>query len=452
MRYFSIACILPYLLQGKKFNTRFELSLFTEVEQAFIRLKEKMMEDFTIVKGETTSGGNGDIQVYTNDSKKYVMKTCIKVHEFFETVEGMESTVINGTVKEYNETHQKSFQEECGDNDIRDSLTIKKILEFIKQQHETRRQSFINEIKVLTHINGRGAEHIPTFTGFILDANEVTHLIYEHAGTDLYEVLRKGIISNEVYGSIMEQMLKAVGAFHDCGFIHNDLKLENFLLDDQGNLTLTDFGSATMKGVLGRGGTTLHVAPERLEEIFKRGPMGSTGAYSTAEYHYGEESDVWSLGVCFHFLLTKRIPFTFLKDDGGFLMRGQSLSFVPSTWRDLPLVKLRLLKDLLQRLLNRNIQERFTVLDALDHDFFKRKGWERMKFEDTSSGREVENSEQAIDDDFPSEHEASFHVQQTSTDDTEVVTNTCTVATDPDVAAGCNCYNFLHLRRRGPRC
>lgn len=40
------------------------------------------------------------------------------------------------------------------------------------------------------------------------------------------------------------QIALGLGHLHDKDFIYRDLKLENILMDDNGNVSLTDFGMA----------------------------------------------------------------------------------------------------------------------------------------------------------------------------------------------------------------
>ena len=80
------------------------------------------------------------------------------------------------------------------------------------------------------------------------------------------------------------QIALGLGHLHDKDFIYRDLKLENVLMDENGNVCLTDFGMAKIirDGELAQTfcGTPEYLAPEVLEG----------GGYD-------KSADWWSLGI-----------------------------------------------------------------------------------------------------------------------------------------------------------
>ena len=373
MKYFSIACILPQLLLGTRFSTSLHLDLFTEPEKTFITSRKKVFTDYTKLAETLIPGSYGDVKVYTNSSgKKFVMKTCKSVHVFFTKLEKMGEDILNETVREYNQKHQKPFQEECNEPKLSNTATIGRILDHIEKKHEAIRRNQMNEIKVLAHINGRGGKYFVAVEGFILTADnkEVTHIIYEHGGIELVQLIihNNGFPEKGTYISIMKQMRDAVKAFHDCGLIHNDVKGDNFLIDEQGNIRIIDFGGASLNGVLGKVASESYIAPERFEKLNELREKGVDGP---TPYAYGEASDIWSLGVCSYGLFTKKYPYDLHKIEGMPVINGDNLlELRPVGWERLDRVRFPPLKQLMQGMLERNVEKRFSMQQIENHEFF----------------------------------------------------------------------------------
>jgi len=48
-------------------------------------------------------------------------------------------------------------------------------------------------------------------------------------------------------------MIQQISVFHDLGYVHRDVKLENFRIDSKGDVWLIDFGSTTLFNMEKRG-------------------------------------------------------------------------------------------------------------------------------------------------------------------------------------------------------
>jgi eukaryotic-like serine/threonine-protein kinase len=101
--------------------------------------------------------------------------------------------------------------------------------------------------------------------------------------------------------SIGIELAGAIGAVHDAGLLHRDVKPHNVMLAEDGRVVLMDFGAghdARTGEQPGLSGTPLYLAPELL----------AGGVPSVA-------SDIYSVGVVLFYLLTRSYP-----------VRGKSLS------------------------------------------------------------------------------------------------------------------------------
>ena len=64
-------------------------------------------------------------------------------------------------------------------------------------------------------------------------------------GGDLGQLLAKGPLSPDRAMAIVDQVARPLTMAHDLGVVHGGVRLENVLLDEQGNARLTDFGIAS---------------------------------------------------------------------------------------------------------------------------------------------------------------------------------------------------------------
>ncbi|TYJ17749.1 hypothetical protein E1A91_A09G074200v1 [Gossypium mustelinum] len=136
----------------------------------------------------------------------------------------------------------------------------------------------------------------------VLASKTKIYMVLEYAtGGELFvRIASKGKLSEAEGRKFFQQLIDGVSYCHNKGVFHRDLKLENVLIDDKGNIKISDFGlSALPQHIRGDGllhttcGSPNYVAPEILAN---RGYDGAT-------------SDIWSCGVILYVILTGYLPF-----------------------------------------------------------------------------------------------------------------------------------------------
>ncbi|MBS9338420.1 Stk1 family PASTA domain-containing Ser/Thr kinase [Fructobacillus sp. M2-14] len=182
------------------------------------------------------------------------------------------------------------------DTYLKRDVTLKMIRFDIKDQPEAL-DRFQKEAKAATTLSNN---HIVQ----LYDAGEengTPYLVMEYVdGTDLKTYIKEHFpIPYQEVVDIMEQVLDAVSAAHKAGIIHRDLKPQNILINQDGQVKITDFGIALAQNKFGTAmgnepviGSIHYLAPE-----VTRGQVAS------------EKSDIYALGVILYQLLTAQVPY-----------------------------------------------------------------------------------------------------------------------------------------------
>ncbi|MEK4385078.1 Stk1 family PASTA domain-containing Ser/Thr kinase [Solibacillus sp. FSL W7-1464] len=98
---------------------------------------------------------------------------------------------------------------------------------------------------------------------------------------------------------IMKQLTSAIAHAHENGIIHRDIKPQNILMDEEGNVKVTDFGIATSLGA-----TSFTQTNSVIGTVHYLSPEQARGGLATMK------SDIYALGIVFYELLTGELPFS----------------------------------------------------------------------------------------------------------------------------------------------
>ncbi|KAI0563296.1 Serine/threonine protein kinase [Gracilaria domingensis] len=214
------------------------------------------------------------------------------------------------------------------------------------------------EIRIMTYLNHPNIVRMNT----VLVTPTKIYIVMELVtGGELYEeIVRNRRLDEATSRKYFQQIVDALVYCHRRGVVHRDLKPENLLLDNYGNIKITDFGMSWMRDAIDpevhskqllktQCGTPKYMAPE----IILRAPDG----------YDGEKIDAWECGVVLFALLAGYLPFRGDDDVSVFqsVLRGEVVfpdHFPPMAC------------DVISKLLQKDPSQRASLHEIRNHPWF----------------------------------------------------------------------------------
>ncbi|MBM1218758.1 serine/threonine protein kinase [Ponticoccus sp. SC2-23] len=136
----------------------------------------------------------------------------------------------------------------------------------------------------------------------VFQENNTAYIAMEFVdGKDLFTILEEepSRLSHDLLRKLLRETLMALSHVHDYDMLHRDISPDNLILDEDGTLTLIDFGAAR---------------EDRSEQFRALSTVLSVkDGYSPHEFYYANgthepSSDIYSVGATFYHLITGGAP------------------------------------------------------------------------------------------------------------------------------------------------
>ena len=167
----------------------------------------------------------------------------------------------------------------------------------------------------------------------VIETSEFVYLVLENVEGDdlLEEIINNGSMTEERAMNLFSELFNAISYCHEQNCAHRDLKLENVLLSNNGDIKVIDFGFAV----------------NTLESGDMHSTVCGSGIYTAPEIVKGEsydakKSDIWSMGVMLYAMVYGSFPST------------ENLSFPESNVSEN-------CQNLIKSMLEENVAERSTL-------------------------------------------------------------------------------------------
>lgn len=177
-----------------------------------------------------------------------------------------------------------------------DMVVAIKILRDEYLQDEEYRQRFRNESRAIAVLSHKNIVKIYD----VCDKPDIQYIVMEFIdGITLKEyILQQGVLTWKESVHFTTQILKALQHAHDRGIVHRDVKPQNIMLMENGDIKVTDFGIACFSEA-----QNVQKANRTIGSVHYIAPEQASGAQTDAR------ADIYSVGVILYEMLTGVLPF-----------------------------------------------------------------------------------------------------------------------------------------------
>ena len=190
------------------------------------------------------------------------------------------------------------------DRKLRRNVALKVLSpEFVSHREPEHRRRFEQEARAVASLNHPNIVHVYS----VDETDGVQYITMELVeGRTLSEIMNKTPLPVGRVLELVVPLADALGAAHEAGIVHRDVKPGNVMLTDKGIIKVLDFGLAQLRRT-GKG------SEETIADRTREGRILGTVAYMSPEQARGESagpgSDIFSLGVVMYEMATGQSPF-----------------------------------------------------------------------------------------------------------------------------------------------